>query len=272
VGTNLRLLQAHLGLTLALTASSEAPDFPASNLETGNRQRFWRAASAAEQTLMYDAGAGQTVTCDTVVLPRADLLVAVSASLDVQWSADAATNWTSVGSPYPLVLVTSSHLSQPTGTDHVAEFTSLTKRAWRLRIYGSMTGSPALAGGWFLGSRSEVPINPAYGRLLGAPRTHRGRDLTLSWPSMPEANAETLLTLLAAVMPEQMEGPHETVAGVVYGGRPHYLYDPTGIIFRSTGTPYLLPVLCLTPESVMAENVTLGRDRPASGARWRERR
>lgn len=272
MGTNLRILGAgHLGFRLALVATSESTSFPASNLETGNRQRFWHTTSTAEQALAYETAAGQTESCDTVALPRADLLVAVGASVAVQYSTSpiASSSWTDAFTP--LTPIQSSDLVAPTGTDYVREFAGQSRRSWRLRLYGSLTGGPSLAGGWFLGLRTELPTNPQWGRELGIARPHRGLELAGTWPPMSPSEATAFLTAMAAVTPDAAESPHETVSGVVYGGLPHYLYDPDGVVFRQSGTPYLVPVLCLTPEGVVSQSLAPTLEGGPT-LRWRERR
>lgn len=271
MGNLLRLLgPTHLGLTLQLTATSEAAGYPASNLETGNRQRFWRATSTADQFLTYDAGAGNAKTCDTVVLPRADLLVAVSAHVVVQHSTDMAA-WSDAFTPE--TPIASNDLLAPGLTDYLKEFTTETKRGWRVKLYGTPSAAVALAGGLFLGTRYEVTKNPLYGRALGIERAHRGREVELSWGHWAaEGDATALLTHLALVSPDAGEAPHETVAGVVFGGLPHYLHDPLGAVFRAAGTPQLLPVLCLTPEAALTTTPAIGVEHGPSGVRWRERR
>jgi hypothetical protein len=271
MGSNMRLLHEHIGLTVPLAASSAADGFPASNLETGHRALFWKATSSAEQTLTWDAGTGNTKTCDAVVLPRADRLVTVAANVAVQWSNDGVSSWTDAFTPE--TPIQSGDLAGPGGTDYVMEFSSLTKRAWRIRLYGSMTGAAMLAGGLFLGARYEVAKNPLYERALGVSRTYRGLEVELSWGHWAaEADARALLTALAAVTPDAAEGPQETVSGLLFGGRPHYLYDPLGAVFRTSGTPYLLPVLCLTPEAALTQTPAKGIERGPTGVRWRERR
>lgn len=272
MGTNLRLIgHTHLGHALALVASSEAVDFPASNLETGDRRRFWRATSTVEQTLTYDAGLGHVKTCDTIVLPRADRLVAAGANVVVQWSNDGSSGWTDAFTPETPIATPA--LLAPGLTDYLKEFASLAKRAWRVRIYGTLTLPAELAGGLFLGPRFEVAKNPLYGRAYGTPRAHRGRDVELGWGHWAtEADAEALLATLAAVTPNAAEGPHETVAGVARGGLPHYLHDPLGAVLRASGVPQLLPVLCLTPEAALTVTPAKGIERGPTGVRWRERR
>lgn len=273
VGDKLRILYKHLGRSINVVATSAAAGFPATNLETGNRHRYWKATSSAEQTLTYDAGAGNAETVDTVILPRADLLAAVGASVDVQWSADGATNWTSVGGVFPLAPISIGDLAPPATTDLYAEFTAAPQRGWRIRLYGSMTGPAMLAGDLFLGERFEVAKNPLYNRPLGVSRAHRGLEVDLSWGHWgDEADAQALLEVLGAITPDAAEAPHETAAGVVYGGLPHHLFDPVGAVFRTAGTPYLLPALCLTPESAVSATPAKGVERGPSGVRWRERR
>lgn len=272
-GGNLRIVHAHIGRSIFLVASSEATGFPASNLETGNRQRFWKATGTADQTLTYDAGPGHAVAVDTIVYPRADLLAAVGASVDVQWSADGASNWTSVGTPFPLTPVQLGDLAPPRSVDLYTEFEAAPHRGWRVRLYGSPSAPVMGAGGLFLGTRYEVVRNPLYGRALGVSRTHRGLEVELSWGHWAaETDAMGLLEAIAAVTPDAAEAPHETAAGVVYGGQPHYLYDPLGAVFRTSGTPYLLPALCLTPEAALTVTPAMGVERGPSGVRWRERR
>lgn len=268
MGTNLRIVYNHIGLTLTLTASSAATGYPASNLETGSRALFWRATSTAEQLLTYDAGVGNTKTCDTVVLPRADLLVAYGANVAIQHSPDM-TNWTDAFSPE--VPIQAGDLSGPRSLDYYMEFSSAAKRGWRIRLYGTPSQAASLAGGLFLGQRFEVASNPQWGRTLGPSRTYMGAGFEFSWPPMTPTNTLALLDVVSAVTPDAAEGFVTTVAGVGYGGLAHYLYDPTGVVFGRS-TPVLYPVLCLADgisASMQALAPLLER---GPTIRWQERR
>jgi len=266
----LRILADHLGLTLTLVATSEASGFPALLLESGNRHWLWQATSTAAQRLAYDAGIGKTAAPDTLVLPRADLLVAAGVTVDVQWSADGATNWTSVGAPFPKALA-SGDLMGPSGQDWAAEWTAVAKRAWSIYLTGA-TRAPVIGGGWYLGPRTLCPTDPVYGRVLGVARPHRGEDLEAGWPAMSEANAELLAAALGRVTPAwPAEGPVETVAGQVIGGRVHYLYHPTGLPFRRSASPaaWLAQVVCLTPDRALTESLAPNLERGPTTVRWR---
>lgn len=275
MGNALRVCWDHLGLALPLSVTSEnaAADFRASNLETGNLQRFWQATSTAEQTLTYDAGSGLLKTCDTVILPRADLLVAVGANVAVQWSNDAATGWTDAFTAE--VPIQTNDLLAPDARHYLKEFPSLSKRGWRVRIYGTPSAPASLAGGLFLGARTELPTSPAYGFEMGVSRSVLGRDLMASWPPLSRTGARALATVLAAVTPDAAEVPVSTVSGVFYGGLPHWLYDPLGRTLAddpATLTPTLLPVLCVSPEAAKSASLTPSFATGPTQVRWRERR
>jgi hypothetical protein len=183
VALRLRLHYQHLGRTRPVVASSEAAGFPASNLETGNRHLFWRGSAVAEQTLTVDAGVGQMQTPDTLIIPRLDLLIAAGASLDVQNSADAATGWATVGGPFPRAPVTAADLQSPTGTDGYYRWDGTSKRGNRLRIYGSLTAAPTVAGGGTSGppSRSSVRNGARLSVSAGRPEVKSGSRRGASW-------------------------------------------------------------------------------------------
>jgi hypothetical protein len=246
-----KLVWDKLGYRLLLNASSEAVGFEAQNLEDGSRRTYWRATGTGEQTLTYDAGAGKTEEADTTVLVRADLLVAVGASVVTQWSNDGATGWTDAyTAKAPLV---AGDLQKPTDDDAYVEHSSLlAKRAWRLRLYGTMSAAPSLAGLW-IGKRLELQKPPLYGGDYGRARPDRGADLTLTFQRFHEAGMDALLTALHAVTPGfPAEAPQETTSGAVYGGRPHFLYDTLGEAFRFglAGAPALLNVILMSPEAL----------------------
>ncbi len=245
-----RLVTDHLGYRITVAATSAAVGFEAKNLEDGSRRTFWKATGTGEQTRTYDAGVGKAETCDTVILARADLLVAVAANVAVQWSADAATGWTDAFAPKtPLV---TGDLKKPADQDFYQEFTSQSKRGWRLRLYGTMSAAPSLAG-LMLGARLDVQKPPVYGGDYGRARADRGADLSLTFQRFHEAGMDALLAALHAVSPGfPAEGPQETPAGAVYGGRPHYLYDTLGEAFRLglAASPALLHVILMSPEAL----------------------
>jgi hypothetical protein len=241
------------------TVTSEVVGFEVRNLFDGNRHSFWKATSAVEQVITIDAGSGNTLTADAVALARADLLVAVGAQLSVQHSTDMSA-WTDAsGGGFPDTLA-AGDLRQPGATDYYQEFTSDNKRGWRLRIHGTLTGAPMLAGLW-LGRRLEVAKNPQYGRRYGVARAHRGADLELTYKRISEAQVVALMDYIKAVSPAfPSETPAMTRAGAVYGGLVHYLFDPIGAAVRlgESATPALLPVILMdpdTPEVVTYKNV-----------------
>jgi hypothetical protein len=272
--TSLRILWDHLGRALALVWSSAHADFPAWAVETGDLHRSWQASSTAAQYLGYDAGTGQTRSPNALVLPRADYLVSIGASVDVRWSTDGTSVGTSIGQGFPWAPITSGHLAGPTALHAVAEWTPVAKRGWYLHLYGSVSAPARLAGGWFLGTRTELPTSPVYGREHGVERPHRGRDLVAAWPPMTRVNARAIKAALAAVTPNAADRPRETAHAVMRGGIPHWLWDPAGRTFSETDpqTPYLLPVFCVTPEAAMSRSLTGTLDMPPSGVRWREQR
>ena len=246
---NLRLIWDGLHHRLTATATSSAVGFDVLNLFDGSRHSFWRATGTGEQLIMWDAGSGHTEEVDTTVIARADRLVAVSAHVSTQWSADASSGWTDTYPPEtPLV---TGDLKQPTGQDYYIEHPALlAKRAWRLRLYGTPTSAAECALVW-LGKRREVQKNPLYGGAYGRARIHRGANLEFTWRRLSEAGMTDLLQALQAVSPAwPAEGVLETRTGAMYGGRPHFLYDPTGEAFRlgASALPALLHVLLTSPE------------------------
>ncbi len=86
-------------------------------------------------------------------------------------------------------------------------------------------------------------------------------------------DADTLAAVQAALTPSMSEGTQETVEGTIYGGVPHWMYDPVGtVLSRATvKVPMLIPVLCTSPESAQSQAVTATLEVPAA-SRWRERR
>jgi hypothetical protein len=272
MGNNIRILgPTHIGLTVPIVASTADAAFPVGNLETGNRQLFWKSTVTTETTLTWDMGVGLTKTCDTVVLPRADLLVAAAWNVAVQWSNDGATGWTDAATAE--VPIQANDLVGPRALDYYKEFTSLAKRAWRIRLYGSPSSVAMLAGGIFLGTRYEVVKNPLYGRPLGVSRAVNGLELELTWGHWRlEADARGLLDQLALLNPDAADGPVETVSGVMFGGLPHYWYDPVGATMRTAGTPGLLPALLVTPEAVQTTTPAKAIEQGPVGIRLRERR
>lgn len=270
MGTNVRLLWDHIGLAYTLQASGENAAFPASNLLGANIRRFWKGTGPTEHTLMYDSGSGNTVQLDTVVLPFASMLVAIGASVALQRSDDASA-WTDVWTKTPL---TSGDLAKPDLYHFIREESAtLTRRAFRIRIYGSLGDAPALGGSLFLGIRTELPLQPAYGRVLGSPRAYRGRDIALGFTIMSPAQAESIANLVASVTPNADELPVETVSGAAYGGLPHWMYDPVGTVLcrEAVAAPYLFPVLCSSPEAAQTRALTTSLEETPE-IHWRERR
>jgi hypothetical protein len=276
----LRVYWDHLGATLPLLASSEALDFPASNLETGDLTRSWKATSTAAQWLGYDATSGFTKAPNALVIPGADYLVSIGASVDLRWSTDGTSVGTSIGAltnglaAFPWTPITSAHLVAPDARHAVAEWTAVAKRGWYLHLYGAVTDVARMPGSWFLGVRTELPTSPSMpGRALGASRTYRGGDVETSWPAMSLANAKILSALIATLTDHVAEGFVETVAGVGYGGRPAWLYDRSGRTFNgTTGLPYVLPVLCTTPAQAITQSVAPDIEAAPVSVRWRIRR
>lgn len=267
----LRVLWNHLGLTLTVSASSEAAGYPASHLDSGNLHRFWRATATTDQTLTYDAGVGNVRTVDTVVVPEAARLAAVGAHVALQRSDDASS-FSDVWALTPVML---GHLAAPDGRHLYKENEAQSRRAWRLRVYGTPSAVAEIAGGWFIGTATVLPTSPVYGREFGADRAHRGADLVASWPVLTDEGAVLIAATLAAVTPAwPAEAPHETLAGVAYGGLPHWLYDPTGRTLARTPAigPRLYPVLCMTPEQAFTTSVLPGADQGPASVRWRVRR
>lgn len=253
MGSNLRFLYRNLGHLYTPAVTSEVtPGFEARNLYDGNRHTFWKATSTADQFHTFDVGSGNTESVGAVIITRGDLLAQAGASVDVQWSADAATGWTSVGAPLPEAPIVAGDLKAPTLKDYVAEWTPLAKRGWRWKIYGPPS-VPVSAAGLFLGQSVEVVKNPLYGAEYGITRVHRGAPITLSWRNLTEADTEAILLAIQTVTAAwPAEAPTTSRAGFPSGARPFYLYDPTGEVFRGglTATPTLLHVICTSPEIV----------------------
>jgi hypothetical protein len=245
----LKIAWDHVGYRVAVVATATAAGFSVLNLHDGARRSYWKGVGTGEHTLTYDAGPGKTEPADTTALSRADLLVAAGASVATQWSNDGSSGWTDAYTPKaPLA---SGDLRKPADQDAWLEHDSLlSKRAWRLRLYGSLSVAPSLAGLW-IGPRHECERTPLYGYTYGGARADRGADLDdVRWALLTEAGMSALLAVLTAVSPAySIEEPHETLAGAVFGARPHFLFDSTGELFRlgAAASPVLLNVQCLTP-------------------------
>lgn len=271
MGTNLRIVSDHLGRTIPVQVSSAAVGFPGAAVDSGDRHQFWRGTVLGTTTLMWDAGVGQTVSPNTLVLTRADLLALVEARVAVEWSADAASGWTTIGAPFPLEPITLGHLLAPGTTDYIGEWTGIAKRAWRIRLYGNpnMLAVPQLAGGSGFYTRFEVAKNPLLGRGLGADRPLQGAECETAWGHYPEAAAASLRTALAALNPTwPAETPYRTSAGALRGGLPHYLHDPIGAVFGVSGTPILWNAVLLTPDAVSTVTPAKGIERGPATLRW----
>lgn len=271
MGANLRIIWDGLHHRLTATATSAAAGFELANLFDGSRHSYWRATSTAEQVITWDAGSGNTETVDTTVIARADLLVNANASVVTQWSADAATGWTNAYTPKAPIAF--ADLRRPAEQDACIEHdAALAKRGWRLRLYGVMSSAPQAALVW-LGRRLEVERNPAYGSRYGGPaRAHRGAGIELGpWAFLSEAGMDILLYALTQVSPSYpAEGLTETAAGAVYGGRPHFLYDPTGeaLMSLSDAAPALVHVLLTSPD--VEARIEFDRTWSLDPVRWRQ--
>jgi hypothetical protein len=239
-----QLIYDHIGDRLAMAVTSEVAGFEARNLEDGSRRTFWTATGTGEQTFTYDAGVGQTIDVGGVTLGRADLLAVIGAHVAVQWSNDAATGWTNIGTPRePLQ---KAHLLQPGFQDYDEEFSGLAKRGWRLRLYGTMSAAPSFAG-LTLGTRKTVRA-PAWGGQLGVERPDRGADLEFAFPlAGPEARDDSLAYVRAVSLGFPAEAPYETASGVVRGGLSHFLRDDTGEALGAPGAPALRQVILMNP-------------------------
>jgi hypothetical protein len=242
MGNNLRWHSDNLCREIAPVVTSEAAGFEARHLTDGLLHTRWRATSTATQTLTYDAGSGNTRRSNAVIIGRADLLVAATATVVVQWSNDGATGWTNAFTP---VALSSGDLLGPTATHYVKEYSLLDKRAHRLQL-STLTQIPEFVE-LLIGEFVEAPRNPRLGAMVGAARAHRGADLELEWGWLTEAQAVSLADYLTDVTPyHPMEQPVETVAGTIYGALPHWISDPLGAVFRQSNTPQLYPVLCVS--------------------------
>ena len=251
MGTNFRFLTDNVARRYTLLATAEETGYEALHLADGNRNTTWRGTDVNPHTVTLDAGLGNTETVDTVVLGGLAQLIAGGWIVDVEWSDDAISSWTSVGSPFPLSPVTISHVAEPTLVDGWFEVSSVAKRAWRLSLSGSPTDVPALAE-WALGVRYEVSKNPLYGASIGMARAVQGATFAFSWIPGTEAATIALYTELLRMSPAYpAEMPAETVAGSVHGGRPGWLYDPLGFLLRkeATVTPALMSVLWMNPDA-----------------------
>lgn len=243
MGNNLRIAHDHMGLRVTPTVTSEAAGFEAKNGLDGNRQSFVKSTATGTWDWIYDAGVGKTETADTLVLARADLLAGVTATVEVAYSDDAVAYTVEFTEA-----ITTGILKKPANQDYYREFTNRAKRAWRVRL--TLGTAVYQFAELFLGARAEVTKNPRYPLQVGLARPHMGADLQLEFGQLGEAQLNTLLNYLTDVSPGfPAEAPMETAAGAVYGGRPHWVYDPTGNLFRQTApaAAALVHVLLMNP-------------------------
>jgi len=110
----------------ALTATSTAAgDYLVSYIYNMLETNMWKASSSANQTLSYDAGAGNTKGADYISILGHNLKTA-GASIYLEWS-DNNSNWTQAWSDTPTA-----------DTIYLKEFTqTAAHRYWRLRITGA---------------------------------------------------------------------------------------------------------------------------------------
>lgn len=233
-----QLIFDHIGDRLLLSATSQAAGFEARNVEDGSRRTFWKATAATEQTFTYDAGVGKTADVSGVTIVRGDLLAAVNANVAVQWSNDAATGWTDIGTPRaPLA---AGQLIGPDRRDYDEAFSGLAKRGWRLRVYGTMSAAPMFAA-LKLGRRITVPA-PAWGGSIGPAWPDRGADLEFGFPLVDETTKDDMLAYVRAVsLGFPSEQPISTAAGAVYGGLTHFIRD-TGTTLGPTQLRHVILV------------------------------
>jgi hypothetical protein len=118
-----------------LVADYAAAGYPASNLLDGLEGTLWKSTSTATQYITYDAGSGNTYTCDYFGVQNHNLYTA-GATIVLQWSTDNFSG--SVNDAFTAYAPTNDKA-------FVKTFVSLAKRYWRIKITGA-TVAPYI--GW----------------------------------------------------------------------------------------------------------------------------
>lgn len=248
MGNNLRMLYDQLGRRSLLSGTNEDANHPRRNAVDGNLHTIVKSTTTGGTwDLIFDLGVGVTGQADYVAIGRADMLVAVGATVDWSDSPDASA-YTSrfseaMGAP---------DLFAPASRHFTREYSNPgAKRAWRLRLTAGSGGVYAFATVDF-GLKLEVGRQPSYPAELGPTRTLRGATYGLTFRLLSVAQRDALLTYVAAVTPDYPgDSLAETPAGVLMGGGlPHWIYDPVGQgIFAAAATPALVPVTLVSPDS-----------------------
>lgn len=247
MGNNLRLLTDDVIRRATLSSTNADANHPLANAADGRMDTLVKSTTTGGTwDFIADLGSGVTASVDTLVIERADLLVAVGATVELFDSADAAVYDSrfseALGAP---------DLVAPALQHFIREYTTPGgKRAWRVRLTAGSGGVYAFAG-LYLGLRYEVPKPPVYPVDLGPRRAHRGARFSFSYRNITHAQREALRTYKATVSPDHpSEQPMESPAGYVFGGQAHWLYDPIGAVgWTASGTAALMPVVLLNPET-----------------------
>jgi hypothetical protein len=144
----------------AYTPTSEESGFEAVNLTDGLESTHWTATSTATQELIYDAGVGNTVTCDFMAIGGHNL---AGATVKLEESADAAAYTTVVAG---FVVSDNNSLAK--------FFTAETNRAFKVTITGASL-APYITT-LYIGEKTELKK----ANLYDPNRKKRDQQITLS--------------------------------------------------------------------------------------------
>jgi hypothetical protein len=89
----LRILYADLAKSCAVTDSTEATGYPGTNVQHPHLSRAWRTTALAAQYIIFDAGAGKTISFDTAAIIGHNL----TAAAVVKVQSDDTPTWAPPG-------------------------------------------------------------------------------------------------------------------------------------------------------------------------------
>ncbi|HXK36584.1 MAG TPA: discoidin domain-containing protein [Candidatus Paceibacterota bacterium] len=89
----LRILYADLAKSCAVTDSTEATGYPGTNVQHPHLSRAWRTSALAAQWIIFDAGAGNTISFDTAAIVGHNL----TAAAVVKVQSDDTPTWAPPG-------------------------------------------------------------------------------------------------------------------------------------------------------------------------------
>ena len=135
---------------VTVTASVAAnASFPLTNLQTYFSSDAWKSSTNTNQSITFDFGAA--IACDTIVLDACNMSSLSLTTANLEYSTDNSTWSTAVD-------------LKTLGTGGWVQFTTQTKRYWRINyVFSSTTNAPTI-GNWFIGTRFDpgFPYNNQY--------------------------------------------------------------------------------------------------------------